>query len=137
MLASQNIYVPITLAPSEVRSIVIENVVQAVPCFDAKLYIRNIEPLLTIPVTFTSTLIITDAAMAFNGDWENTLLDSTIAPEGLLIVTVPTIVDGQYTNYTLTLTNPDVAANALLHLYINGSYESLSIQNIQTTTVLP
>lgn len=137
MLAVKNTYLPITLAPSEVRLIEIEDIISVVPQFDVKIVIRNIEGTLTIPVVFSQTLNVEDAPMAFAGSWPNVLVTTSIAPEGVLFLTPPTTVDGVYTTHTVQLTNPSGSANALLHLLIVGEYEAINAQNIQTIAVLP
>ncbi len=133
MLRAHNDYFPYVIAPSTTLDIVVETVATRLPILEARVIVRNIESVLTLPVTWSYELEVADAPMNFVGTWVNTLLEGDVGPEGLLVLTpVQTMMDGVYGRHRLTIENPSALANVLVHVLLNGSVESVSALPIQT-----
>lgn len=138
MRAPSNTYLPLTLAPSEAREIVIEEVVEVLPLYDGRIQLRNIEPTLTLGVTADTVLIVQDAGIGFDGEWENRFVDTTLAPEAWLgIGLTVSCADAVYVRHRITITNPSISATATLHLLVNGSKEVLTPPPTPTYVVIP
>lgn len=137
-LAAYNVYQPLTLAPSEVYEVVLEDLVTTLPVFGATLVLRSMDPSLSIAVSLKSQLIVTGAPMAFNGTWENTIVDTTVAPEQSLTVQLPVYsMDGVNYRHKLTLTNPSASANFYIHVLVNGMIDTIRTQPASTYLVIP
>lgn len=137
-LAAYNSYTPLTLAPSEVYEVVLEDLVTTLPVFGATLVLRSMDPALPIHAVLKSQLVVVGAPMAFNGTWENTIVDTTVAPEQSLTVQLPVYsMDGVNYRHKLTITNPSASANFYIHVLVNGMIDTIRTQPASTYLVIP
>jgi hypothetical protein len=137
-LAAYNLYSPITLAPAEVHSMIVESLVTQLPIFGTTILVRNMDPAQSVAFEFHEQLIVAGAPTGFNGTWENLIAASVIAPEQSVTLTVPVYsMDGISTRHRLVLTNPSVSASFPIHVLVNGMIDTIRTAPASTYLTIP
>lgn len=115
---------PSRLDPSEVRSVLLEDVVTITPIFSPKMFFRNIETVSAFRVRIIHTLNLGVSADPLNnGEYNSVVYDAVLAAGGFVCVSLDATIDNNLDNYTVELTNNGIV-ESIIQCWLEGNVDS-------------